>query len=89
MGLLMSHAMRKPVYALCEQQKRRSACASAQSDQRLCFRCLDIMIALLSIADVSSLYLVSAAEQAGLSLTWSQIPEDRFSRDEAHLIERV
>ena len=24
-----SHAMRKPVYAICEQQRRRSACASA------------------------------------------------------------
>ena len=25
------------------------------------------------------------AVQAGLSFTWSQTPEDRFSRDEAHL----
>ena len=32
----LSHIMRKPVYAICEQQRRRSACASAQSDQRLC-----------------------------------------------------
>ena len=32
----LSHVTRKPVYALCEQQRRRSACASAQSDQRLC-----------------------------------------------------
>ena len=32
----MSHIMRKPVYSICEQQRRRSACASAQSDQRLC-----------------------------------------------------
>ena len=30
----MSHAMRKPVYGICEQQRRRSACASAQSDQQ-------------------------------------------------------
>ena len=28
--------MRKPVYAILEQQRRSSACASAQSDQRLC-----------------------------------------------------
>ena len=28
----MSHVMRKPVNAICEQQRRRSACASAQSD---------------------------------------------------------
>ena len=26
--------------------------------------------------------VVSVAEQAGLSLTWSANPEDRFSRDE-------
>ena len=31
----MSHVMRKPVYAICEQQRRRSACASAQSGQCL------------------------------------------------------
>ena len=32
----LNHVMRKPVHAICEQQRRRSACASAQSDQRLC-----------------------------------------------------
>ena len=32
----MSHVMRKPVSAICEQQRRRSACTSAQSDQHLC-----------------------------------------------------
>ena len=32
----MSHVMRKPVFVICEQQRRRSACISAQSDQRLC-----------------------------------------------------
>ena len=31
----MSHIMRKPVHAIWEQQRRRSACAFAQSDQRL------------------------------------------------------
>ena len=31
----MSHVMRKPVFAICEQQRRRSVCASAQSDQRI------------------------------------------------------
>ena len=29
----MSHGMRKAVYAMCEQQRRKSACVSAQSDQ--------------------------------------------------------
>ena len=28
--------MRKPAFAICEQQRHRSACASAQSDQHLC-----------------------------------------------------
>ena len=32
----MSRLMRKSVFALFEQQRRRSACASAQSDQHLC-----------------------------------------------------
>ena len=44
--------------------------------------CLDSIIPLLSIAKVSRLYLVSVAEQAGLSLNWSD-PEDKFSRDMA------
>ena len=35
-GKLSPHIMRKPVYAICEQQRRRSACAYAQSDQHLC-----------------------------------------------------
>ena len=32
----ISHVMTKPVYAICEQQKRWSDCASAQSDLHLC-----------------------------------------------------
>ena len=29
--------------------------------------------------------LASVAEQAGLSLTWSETPEGTFSHDEAHM----
>ena len=32
----MSHVMRKPVCAICEQRRCRPACTSAQSDQHLC-----------------------------------------------------
>ena len=32
----LSHVMRKPVLAICEQQRCRSACAAVQSDQCLC-----------------------------------------------------
>ena len=69
----------KTVFALCEQQRRRSTCASAQSDQRLCFSLfLDSKIPLLATAEISSLLLVSVAEQASLSLTWSQTPKTGF-----------
>ena len=40
--------MRKPVYAICEQQRRRSACAFAQSDQHFVVRCLDSIISPVS-----------------------------------------
>ena len=73
-----SHDMRKPVYAICEQQRRRSACASAQSDQRLCVRCLDSIISVLSIYEISSLYPPSVAAQVGLRLTWSKTPKTCF-----------
>ena len=49
-------------------------------------RCLDSIIHVLNIPKISGLLLVSVAEQAGLSLTWPQTPEDRFSRDLTHFI---
>ena len=42
----MRHIMRKRVFAICEQQRRRSACAPTQSDQHLCFRYVDSIIIL-------------------------------------------
>ena len=49
-------------------------------------RCLDSMICTTALSKVSRFYIVSVAEQAGLNLTWSKIPEDTFSCDVAHLI---
>ena len=46
-------------YAICEQQRRRSACASAQSDQRLC-------CSLPRQNDTSSLYIRNFKILAGL-----------------------
>ena len=66
--------MRKPVCAICEQQRCTSVCASAQSDQHLFVRCIDNIISLVSISEISSFSLASVAEQAGLSLTWSKTP---------------
>ena len=48
-------------------------------------RCLERVVSLVSVNKISSLMLVSVAEQAGLSLSWSETPEDTFSHDEAHL----
>ena len=42
-------------------------------------RCLDSIISLDSIAEILRLYLASMAAQAGLSLAWSETPEDTFS----------
>ena len=46
-------------------------------------RCLDSAV---SVTKFSNLMLASVAEQTGLSLTWSETPEDTFSHDEAHMI---
>ena len=41
-------------------------------------RCLDSIIILVSISEISSLYLASVVAQAGLSLPWSQTPKTGF-----------
>ena len=42
-------------------------------------RCLDSVIPLVSISEISSLHLASVAAQAGLSLTWSKTQRQVFS----------
>ena len=76
-------------FVIYEQQGRRSACASAQSDQRLFVRCLDSTLSLDSIAEISRLCLASVAAQTGLCLAWSETPEDIFCRVPAHLLKFV
>ena len=53
--------------------------AYPRSDQCLLVRCLDSIISLDSIAEISRLQLASVAAQAGLCLAWSETPEDTFS----------
>ena len=48
-------------------------------------RCLDSVMSLVSVTEISSLMLASLAEQASLSPTWSETPEDTFSHDDAQL----
>ena len=49
-------------------------------------RCSDSMICILAISKVSRFLLAPVAEQTGLNLTWSKIPEDTFSRYVAHIM---
>ena len=47
---------------------------------------LESIISKIATDEISVFYLVSLAVETGLSLTLLEDPEDRFSRDEAHLI---
>ena len=40
--------------------------------------CLDNVMSLVSVTKISSLMLATVAEQASLSLTWSQTPKTGF-----------
>ena len=64
----MSHVTRKPVLCHIRTIKCRSACRSAQPDQRLCFHCLESITSIVAISKSSGLYLASVPEQTGLSL---------------------
>ena len=48
-------------------------------------RCLDSVMSLVSVTKISSPMLASVAEQASLSLAWSEAPADMFSHDKAHM----
>ena len=48
-------------------------------------QCLVSVMSLVSVTKISSPMLASVAEQASLSLTWSETPEDTFSHNEAQL----
>ena len=83
--MYMSHIMRKPVYAICKQQRCRSACATMQPDQRFC-------CSLPRYYNISSFYIRNFKPPSSFCSCAGQFvsylvsnPEDRFSRDEAHM----
>ena len=76
-----AHVMRKPVLPYANNK-----CADqiARLISAYFIGCLDSIIPLVSIPRISKFQLVSVAEQAGFSLTWSQTPKTGFLvRDEA------
>ena len=77
--------MRKPAFCICENKDADQLCGNREADQRLCVRYMDSTIPLLSKSEISSLKPSSVAVQPGLCQTWSEIPEDRFSHNEAHI----
>ena len=83
--LIRSRSCENVSYGICEQQRCRSACYPHSLISTFIVRCLDSMLCILAISKVSKFLLASVAEQAGLNVTWSKIPEDTFSRDVAHL----
>ena len=72
-------------YVICEQQNADQPAHPRSLISASVVRCLDSIISLDPIAEISRLYLGSVAEQANLSLTWLETPEDRFSCDVAHI----
>ena len=69
--------MTKPAFAICKQQSRSSVhpCSLISA---IVVSCLDSILPLVSISELSSLYLASLAAQTGLCLTWSQTPKTGF-----------
>ena len=73
--------MKKPVYAMCKQQRCRSVCVADHPRSLISafvVRRLDSIIPLLAKSNISRIQLASVAEQTDLNLTWSQTPKTGF-----------
>ena len=78
--------VRKPVFGVCKQQRRRPACASPQSDQHLCYW-LNLKYHIKTFkSEISIFNLVSVAEETGLNFALTENPKTGFCRDEAHIV---
>ena len=51
----MSLVMRKPTFLICENKDADQLRGNREADRRLCFRCIDSTIPLLSKSEISSL----------------------------------
>ena len=76
---LISHVRRKPALCHVRTTKAQISLHPRSLISAFVVRCLDSIIPLVSISEISSLFLASVAAQAGLCLTWSQTPKTCFS----------
>ena len=83
--LNMSHVMRKLLKPYGNNKDSDQPAHLRSLISIFVVHCLDSIIPIDSICKNSRLWLVSEAEQTGLSLTWSQTSEDRLSCDKAHM----
>ena len=74
----MSHVMRKPILQYANNKGADQPAHPCSLISAFVVCCLDNIISLLAISEISSLYLASVSEQACLSLTWSQTPKSGF-----------
>ena len=82
----MSHVLRKPVLPYANNKGADQPAHPRSLIGAFVVRCLDSIIPLVSISDISSLNLAFVSAQAGLSLPWSETPKTGFfSRDETQM----
>ena len=74
----MSHITRKPVLPYANNKGTYQPVHPRSLISTFVTRCIDSIISLVSISEISSLYIASVAAQAGLSLPWSQTPKTGF-----------
>ena len=76
--------MRKPYFVACEQQSRRPACASAQTDQRVCYALLGNYKSPNSLMQNFNILVSRCSRVADLDLTWPEAPKTGFLTSSSH-----
>ena len=69
-GKSVSHILRKPALPYATNKDKDQPAHLRSLISTFVVRCLDSIIPILTIAEISRLWLVSVAEQAGLSRSW-------------------
>ena len=70
--------MRKPVLAISNNKGADQPAHPDSLISAFVIHCLDSIIPLASVSEISSLYVASVVAQAGLSLPWSQTLKTGF-----------